>query len=570
MMSQIDFTVLNIKKMLIPLAGGGLALAGLAALSFFAGHELQTHSALTSTVTGFHQGDFIRVEAIADDDYVLHYEETADQISDLTFENTQDVYDKDHYLILVSVQPDISEDPTEISFVVNKSSGLIQARASGLQEASKSSLSINGKAIEKDVRADWGGQTSLKGVVYNTKSGTANVCMDIGGYRGGSLSVCHTLENNNIVHAQFNGGADDGPGIPPFHYEFQEFWVNALMRMTEQLTVTMMMQASMFGQFLDAKHQLETQRMQQMHQAEVQSKFHPSEQMCSMGTVTRHLTQSESEMKVARQGFEKLIRDRDLATGRNMTFKGQQSDKLTRIERYKQYHCNVLDNGTGLEQICGGSGAPGDINADINVYHTLYAPKTIEIDMRDPAVSPQERNMYSLMDNLFLPQANPYIPPTVANSERITSSIQDLHANSAKRSFLRSTFIEAIAPKISGPEFENDATPYIRAYYQDMGLPDDEITELIGERPSYTAQMDTVRGWMKQPDFISTLQSDSPANAERTKTGMMAGALLQDMDTTDMKSRNQANLSMLVEAAIVEEEHRSEGLIGNATEGFDN
>src|SRR5690606_1555650 len=70
---------------------------------------------------------------------------------------------------------------------------------------------------------------------------------------------------------------------------FKETVVASLMMMAEQFTANMAYQVQMIGKLLDAKHQLETQRLFQQKMSEAHKDYQVSEQMCTFGTFARDL-----------------------------------------------------------------------------------------------------------------------------------------------------------------------------------------------------------------------------------------------------------------------------------------
>ena len=67
------------------------------------------------------------------------------------------------------------------------------------------------------------------------------------------------------------------------------YWVGGLQLMANQLTAVMTQQVFAIGKLFDAKHQLETQRLLQQKYARAHKDYHPSEQMCEIGTFSRDL-----------------------------------------------------------------------------------------------------------------------------------------------------------------------------------------------------------------------------------------------------------------------------------------
>jgi len=79
----------------------------------------------------------------------------------------------------------------------------------------------------------------------------------------------------------------------------------AMMLMAEQLTANAIQQVEIIGTFFDAKHQLETQRLFQTLTARAHKDYHPSEELCEVGTASKSLASSERSSDLAAMVFAK-------------------------------------------------------------------------------------------------------------------------------------------------------------------------------------------------------------------------------------------------------------------------
>ncbi|PJF38459.1 MAG: hypothetical protein CUN55_17220, partial [Phototrophicales bacterium] len=128
----------------------------------------------------------------------------------------------------------------------------------------------------------------------------------------------------------------------------------------------------------------------------------------------------------------------------------------------------------------------------------------------------------------------------------------DLRSIAAKRSVAQNSLNAIIALKARG---EPGVTSYMYRLMEDMGVKRSEIDDLLGENPSYFAQMEVLTKYIYQnPDFYADLY-DKPANVERKGAVLQAIALMQDRDTFDSLLRSEASLATLLET-LLQKEHR--------------
>lgn len=330
----------------------------------------------------------------------------------------------------------------------------------------------------------------------------------------------------------------------------KSIWVGAFQLMTERLTTTMMQQVQIIGTFFDAKHQLETQRLMQQRYAEAHKDYHPSEQMCEIGTFVRNLSNSEQRAKLTQTALTRAMLDRALRTGEVKTFKTG-SDDDTRLKGYINKFCNIEDNAKQNERLCKDSGEPEQQNADINFTQTIDAPLTLNINLLDSETKPEEENLFAFLDYIFMNDAFPWLTENKTVLHKFIEPYQDMRSLVAIRSVAQNSFAHIIAQKTQGPDKEDESVgPFIKALMREMGVEDLEIEKVIGKNPSYYAQMEILTKKIYQhPEFISNLY-DKPANVKRIRTAMTAIKLMQDRDIHNALMRREMLMSILLELKL--------------------
>ncbi|PJF38711.1 MAG: hypothetical protein CUN55_16490, partial [Phototrophicales bacterium] len=122
---------------------------------------------------------------------------------------------------------------------------------------------------------------------------------------------------------------------------FKQHILPAWQLMTSQLTAVAMQQVFAIGQFFDAKHQLESQRLIQVLTAQAHKDYQPSEGMCIFGTNMRSLAASERKSDLTLKTLAARTMQRQLATGDVLTKNGAASDKESRIKSFIKNHCDI-------------------------------------------------------------------------------------------------------------------------------------------------------------------------------------------------------------------------------------
>lgn len=353
---------------------------------------------------------------------------------------------------------------------------------------------------------------------------------------------------------------------------FEQHILPAMMLFAEQISAMAMNQVVSVGMFLDAKHQLETQRLFQQMMAQAHKDYHPSEGMCTFGTNVRSLAASDRRVDLTAIGISNRVLQRELLSGNAIGGGGQTSDYLSRVAQFRALYCDPADNANGLSLLCPEQSVqPARRNADINYTATFETPLTLPLDFTpdgDPAhplnlhagnVSTAEEDLFALGANLYAHNVAPTIPPTFLSDEAGVANPQgvnhymNIRSIAAKRSVARNSFASIAAMKSSG---ELEVQPYLYAIMREMGVGELEVPIFLGERPSYHAQMEVLTKKLYQNPMFYTELYDKPANVDRKIVSMQAIGLMQRRDIYRSMLRSEAILSVMLETALEEQQDK--------------
>lgn len=365
----------------------------------------------------------------------------------------------------------------------------------------------------------------------------------------------------------------------------------ALIQMSNEFVAVMMKYVQIFGQFLDAKTQLETQADFQRLQAQAHKDYHPSEQMCRFGSFVKSVATVEESAKYNKLVFNKIMMDRYTNTNRigdtiDQIKENIGSDFRSRLKQFREVYCDPKDLNNGLENMCQhkwekkprvknnelvGGQKPTRFNNDIDYTRMIDTPLTIDVNFTDSLLTktgtdpnppdPEliiesvEEDVIALAKNLYWPEALGSVNPNDLEKKfadytevRHLATLYNIAHNSfanivgMKSEYTPSSSIQS-APDETGPSF-------MKAFMKDFGLSDQEIDTILGQNPSYYAQMEVLTKKMYQdPDFYTNLY-DKPANVKRINASMEAIKLMQMRDWFESNLRREMLTSVLLEKGL--------------------
>ena len=348
---------------------------------------------------------------------------------------------------------------------------------------------------------------------------------------------------------------------------FKQYILPAMEMMAEQLSAVAMQQMQILGSFLDAKHQLETQRLFQQLAAQAHKDYFPSEGMCTIGTVTRSLAASDRNASLTAMMMAQHSIDRQLLNANSNASEGPKEDLEGRVEQFRKTYCDPNDNNKGLASVCNGS-TQARMNKDIDFTRTVANPLTLDVDFSNGTLTNDEEDLLALSANLYAHDIFSQIPEAqLKENEANQQSYMDMRSIVAKRSVAENSFQAIAAMKSSGATNAAETGKYMEAVLEELGVSNADAKKLIGENPSYYAQMEILtKTILQQPQFFVDLY-DKPANVARKGVALQALGLMQDRDSFKSTLRSEAMLSVILELQVMKAQEAVQNEINRLKEG---
>lgn len=379
---------------------------------------------------------------------------------------------------------------------------------------------------------------------------------------------------NLFLENEHEDSRDTGPSYNDQFDEFEDWLfefsreqiIPALQRMTTQLGAVAMHQVFTFGTFLDAKTQLNTQRLFQKLRMDAHRDYQPSQDFCQFGTAVRSLSATEARSRYQSRALNARQMARQLGNISQSSASSKDSDKFARWEQFTEHYCDSRDNywnenstqRSGLIFACSGDGG-GDanrINADINFTRTIDNPRTLVINFTE---TPDREDVFALGSNIYghdVLSRDFKFEDQQADSDKIKWYMA-LRSVAARRNVAENSYNAIVELKTAGtsdlPHGEQSRTrEFLAAILTEMGVADDDVYSYIGERPSYYAQLEILAKKIYQnPDFYVNLY-DKPANVERKSVALRAIELMLDRAIYESQLRREMATSVLLATELYE------------------
>lgn len=334
-----------------------------------------------------------------------------------------------------------------------------------------------------------------------------------------------------------------------FFYEYVQV---ALEMMTEQLTYTGMYQVYIAGSMLDAKQQLETQRLIHRKTAEAHRDYQSSAHFCTLGTAAIGMAAASRLGTVNAVILEQRSQDRQLGNVNVAAAEGPDIDMRTRVTQFIARYCDEGDNNDGMGKMCGPN-TPArrqTINRDIDYVGTMWNRMSLDLNLTDGVQSRDDQDVLALAANLFGHQVGRRKDTSVVSNEANVEDYMDLRAVAAKRSVAENSFYALIGLKSAGSPASQNEGPYVAAALHQLGADQASALEWMGQRPSQYGMMEVMAQRVYQdPEFFSSLY-DTPANVMRKDAAMRAINLMVGRDMFRSELRYEAMLDVLLEIEI--------------------
>ena len=339
---------------------------------------------------------------------------------------------------------------------------------------------------------------------------------------------------------------------------FMDYVLPGLMGMAEQLSTAGELQVYAFGSIMDAKEQLETQRLLADKTAQAHRDYIPDVGMCTIGTAAESMAASDRNAEAAANALTKRMIDRQLGVKYSVGSEGMASDTKGRIEQFRRRFCDKNSNSGNTANLCLPS-AGAHINRDIDYAATVGTRRTIKMNLTNSSLEADDENVMALASNLYGNRIfeRSETPSSAMNEDKGRISGQmvwylDKRSIAAKRSVAQNSFNEIVGMRSSGTGASENAGNYLYAIFRQLGVePTLEARQMMGTNPSYYALLEAVAQKVYQdPEFFSNLY-DAPTNVLRKSIAMQAINLTLDRDTFKSELRTEALLSVLLETEMI-------------------
>ncbi len=353
---------------------------------------------------------------------------------------------------------------------------------------------------------------------------------------------------------------------------WQRYLLPAFMQMGMQLSAVGTEQVMAIGMFIDAKEQMETQRLLQKLHAKANKKYHISVGMCEFGSRVRSLVASERKGEMSSLILSERSLDRFLGNKDTGASGGEKDDIAIRLNAFQETYCDPANNNGGLAYICPNNIASANpdearksrFNKDIDYQRTIQDPWTIDFNLTTGGeASEGDEDVIALSNNLYgYNSFNRADYEKLKNTGWKTNELQkaylDMRAAVAKTKVAENSYNAIVALKAEGTSGSKD---FIEAYLRELGVPSTEVEELLGENPSYNAQMEILTKKAYQSPVFYTNLYDKPANVERKGVAIQAISLIQKFDLLKSYLRTEASLSILLELSVDQLQRETEDKI---------
>lgn len=338
---------------------------------------------------------------------------------------------------------------------------------------------------------------------------------------------------------------------------FPQYVKKAMQGFTQQMSAAAMYQTFTLGTMLDAKQQLETQRLFQEMETEAQRDYQPSEDFCWFGTAARSLAGSEQGARYRESALSSYQIKRQLRNS-SLESASESKDRDIRWNAYKDLYCDPADNnGHGMKS--GDTVCPAPRSRplnDVNYASLIDDRRTLDVAFTPNGAAPtaDEQDVIALSNNLYGHELFEAIPADKVADDRHSPDYLALRSVVAKRAVAQSSFDAIVGLKSSGADTmagTAKTSDYLRAIMKELGVTDDkDLDAMIGKSPSYYAQLEILAKKIYQnPDFFANLY-DTPANVKRKSVALKAIELMLDRAIYESQMRQEMLSSVLLAAKL--------------------
>lgn len=337
--------------------------------------------------------------------------------------------------------------------------------------------------------------------------------------------------------------------------DYDNTYVGGLKKMADDKRNEILFRIGALGSFMDGRALMDTLRSLEVSMAQSLKNYTVSDSICQFGTLSRSLALSDDVRYKNRLAFSKIMFDR-ANQKMNSVYSDPGATSYALLTDFKDKYCEAVDNASFLQGYCKAATATSDLlyNRDIDFTRVFDVPLTVNADFTDTNQTNDKQALIALFHNLAL---SPYYMASNRkgfdpNRDLITS--QDTRAINAAKEVAENSFGALVAEKV---KVSSQSATYMKQVLTSLGASSADASKLIGDSPSYFAQMEVMTKRLYQnPNFYANLY-DSAANVDRQRVAMKAVELQQDRDFLESLRRREMLLSVLLEMKLRTEASRA-------------
>ncbi len=335
-----------------------------------------------------------------------------------------------------------------------------------------------------------------------------------------------------------------------------ENWMPTFPEMSDQMSAVMVHQIFGIGAILDAKHQLETQRLLGQLRAEAHKNYESSELMCRYGTNVRSLVATEEMSRSNKRILSQMLQQRLTLRAGSVGERGRYFDLRNRFEQFRRVYCDPDENNGKMRDahipqasVCTTAAGGPRVGNDIDFTRLVDSKLTLNVNFTDAAMTNDEQDVLALARNLYSHELLDYKADDTLARQGNTANILDMRSLHALRSVAHNSFATIIGMKSLGSGTVNQ---FMNNIIQELGIPEEEVAQYLGSNPSYFAQMDVLTRKMYQNPVFYTNLYTKPENLKRTGVALQALQIMHDRDRFEASLRREMLLSTILEMKLRE------------------
>ncbi len=329
--------------------------------------------------------------------------------------------------------------------------------------------------------------------------------------------------------------------------KFEQTYVGGVKSTADKARDVFETRIMMLGAFIDGRVMNNTLADLQALNARTMNDYYPSEALCRFGTLPRSLAASESRIPMNRQAISQMILANNLQS-KGTIFADPETTLTQFRDNVMNNYCKPTDQNAGLKDFCKAT----DVDmqwADMDYTNVLDRPLTMSVDFSNNTDTSGKKRLAALIRNLTyydpIPQQNK-TDSTLTSEDKKNYyqkngvNMTDTRHIAAARQLSADSLGTIAALKAEGT---TGSANYMKAVLLKLGLNAADAKKLIGDKPSYFAQMDILTKKIYQdPTFFANLY-ESPVNVDRQRVAMLAISLMQERDLLEALKRKELLLS---------------------------